>query len=144
MNSQLINFSIVPKTEKDTILEHCRGKNAKGVFLLYLESEVEQVPFLTKILAAVQLDMEQDVIVFAGSAAQTFSLSDIKESQSLTKAIIFGFSPQHIGLQVQFQKYKLYTIGGIQYLFADSLKEIESEKAKKGLLWGALQQLFAA
>ena len=142
MNSQLINFSIVPKTEKGTILAHCKGNNAKGVFLLYKESEAEQVPFLTKILAAVQLDMEQNVIVFASTETQTFSLSDIRESHSLTKAIIFGFPPQHIGLQVQFQKYQLYTIGGVQYLFADSLKEIESEKAKKGLLWGALQQMF--
>ncbi len=142
MNSQLINFKIVPKIEKDTILKDCKGNNAKGVFLLYKALETEQVPFLTKILAAVQLDMEEDVLVFAGTNTQTFSLSDISESHSLKKAIIFGFSPQHIGLQVQFQKYQLYTIGGIQYLFADSLMDIESTKTKKSLLWGALQKMF--
>ena len=142
MNSQLIDFKIIPKTEKNTILKHSKGKNAKGVFLLYNESEAEQVPFLAKILAAIQLDMEKDVIVFPSTNTQTFSLSDISESHSLKKAIIFGFPPQHIGLQVQFQKYQLYTIKGIQYLFVDSLQEIENTKAKKSLLWGALQQLF--
>ena len=142
MNSQLINFKIFPKAEKSTILKNCKGKNTKGIFLLYNESETEQVPFLAKILAAVQLDMEQDVIAFSCTETQTFSLSDINESHSLKKAIIFGFHPQHIGLQVQFQKYQLYSIGGIQYLFADSLTEIESTKAKKGLLWGVLQKMF--
>jgi len=142
MNPQLINFKIVAKVEKESILKDCKGRNAKGVFLLYKDSEAEQVPFLAKILAAVQLDMEQDVIVFPSTDTQTFSLSDISESHSFKKAIIFGFAPQHIGLQVQFQKYQLYAIKDIQYLFADSLQEIENDKAKKGLLWGALQQLF--
>ena len=86
--------------------------------------------------------MEQDVIAFSCTENQTFSLSDINASHSLKKAIIFGFNPQHIGLQVQFQKYQLYSIGGIQYLFADSLTDIESTKTKMGLLWGALQKMF--
>lgn len=143
MNSQLINFKIIPKTEKSTIITDCKGNNAKGIFLLYNASEGEQVPFLTKVLGAVQLDMKQDVLTLASPDGQSFSLSDVCADRPLKKAIIFGFSPQYIGLQVQFQKYQLYTIGEIQYLFADSLQDIESTKAKKSLLWGALQQMFA-
>ncbi len=143
MNSQLINFSIVPKTEKATILEHCKGNNAKGICLVYNASESEQLPFLAKILAAVELDMKEDVIALTSTDKQSFSLSDLSSELSFKRVIVFGFSPQHIGLQVQFQKYQIYTLGGIQYLFADNLELIESTKAKKGLLWGALQQMFA-
>ena len=142
MNSQLINFNIIPKTEKGTILKHCKGDNAKGIFLLYNISEAEQIPFLSKILAAVQLDMQRDVIALASTNAQSFSLSDVNTDLLIKKVIVFGFMPPHIGLQVQFQKYQLYTIGQIQYLFADSLEVIESTKANKTLLWGALQKMF--
>ncbi len=142
MNPQLINFSLTPKTEKATILELCQGNNAKGVCLIYNAVEIEKLPFLAKILAAVQLDIKDDVITISSTIKQSFSLSDLSDELSLKKVIIFGFSPQHIGLQVQFQKYQLYTIGSIQYLFADKLELIEQTKAKKGLLWGALQQMF--
>lgn len=142
MNSQLINFKIIAKAEIGDILEQCRGNNQKGIFLMYSKEELEQVPFLSKILAAVQLDLATDVLVLAAKSAPRFSLSDLKQHQTFDKVIIFGFSPSQLGLQLQLQPYQLYTISNTQYLFTDSLETIAASTSLKGQLWKALQLLF--
>jgi len=142
MNSQFLDFKIIKKVEKTAILAQCTGKNSKGVFLFYNEKEQEQVPFLRKILAAVQLDVVQDVLMLVGADNSSFSLNDFRADQQITKVIVFDYLPSQLGLQVSIKKYSLTSINNCQYLFADSLEKIAGDKALKGQLWSALKQLF--
>jgi len=142
MDSQFIDFKIIQKLEPEEVMTQCIGQNQKNIFLLYHQSDNGQLPFLKKILSAVQLDLDKDVLALEASHLTTFRITDIGKEQSLSKVIVFGFPPAHIGLQLQLTKYQAYNIGGYSYLFADSLQEIAGNKNLKGLLWNGLQEMF--
>lgn len=142
MNSQFLDFKIIHKEEIAAIIAQCTGLNKQGIFLLYDAKEAEQLPFLSKILAAVKLELAKDLLVLEGQTTSTFSFFDLKDQQNIGKAIIFGYAPNKLGLHLQINKYELTTINGCQFLFADTLENISTDKLLKGKLWGALKVLF--
>ena len=142
MNSQFLDFKIIHKEEITAIIDRCTGINKRKVFLLYDEKEIDQLPFLSKILAAVKLDLAQDLLVLEGDSSSTFSFFDLKEGQQIDKAIIFGYAPKFIGIHLLINKYEVTTINNCQFLFADGLEKISNDKQLKGKLWGALKGMF--
>ena len=142
MNSQFLDFKIIHKEEITSILDRCTGLNKRNVFLLYDHKEIEQLPFLSKILAAVKLDLAQDLLVLEGASSTTFSFFDLITEQSIDKAIIFDYAPTALGLHLHINKYELYTINNCQFLFADALENISNDKQLKGKLWGGLKEMF--
>jgi len=142
MNSQFLDFKIIHKEEISAILDLCTGKNQKKVFLLYDHKEANQLPFLSKILAAVKLNLTEDVLLMEGQSNSTFSFFDLKNQQQIETAIIFDYLPKHLGLHLQLNKYEVSTINNCRFLFADGLEQISNDKQLKGKLWGALKELF--
>ena len=142
MNSQFLDFKIIHKEEITTILDRCTGLNKRNVFLLYNHKEIDQIPFLTKILAAVKLDLQQDVLVLEGTSSTTFSFFDLIAEQPIEKTIVFDYAPTSLGLHLHINKYELITINNCEFLFADALEKISNDKQLKGKLWGALKKMF--
>ncbi len=143
MTAQFLDFKVISKMDATAVLEQCQGKNQKGIFLLYAKDEVEELPFLKKVLQSVQLDFDQDVLSFMGDATTSFSVSDLYQTTSITKVLVFGLPPSQIGLQLHLSKYQAYPINNRTYLFADRLPDIAANKNLKGHLWKGLQELFA-
>ena len=142
MNSQFLDFKVILKQDKEEILVTCQGQNNKGVFLFYHQDDEHQLPFLRKILQAVQLDYDKDILSLSGDTSLTFSISDILTDRATSKVIVFGFPPTQIGLHLNLPKYQAHKVGPCTYLFADALSAIEQQSNLKKLLWEGLQVLF--
>ena len=142
MNSQFLDFKIIHKEEIAVILNRCKGLNKRQVFLLYDQKEIDQLPFLSKILAAVKLDLTEDLLVLEGDSSTNFSFFELQSEQQTDKVIIFGYAPKTLGIHLLMNKYEVSTINDCQFLFADDLEQISNDKQLKGKLWGALKKMF--
>lgn len=101
----------------------------------------KQLAFLSSILKALKLELTNINLICTGS-------NDFGSYQVLTKRltpnkiILFGISPTEISLPMHFPLFQIQSFEKINYLYAPTLEEIESEKSLKMTLWKTLQQLF--
>jgi len=144
LSNQFIDFKIIDVTDTNTILSACTGSPEKGIFLSYQETDKSMEPFLSKILSAVKLDLQADVLTLEKTVDNDFSFSALSKAQSIDKALFFGIPPKAVGLQVNVQKYQPLTINGCLFLFADDLKSISEKQELKRALWGALKAIFSS
>lgn len=142
MSNQFLDFKIINITDTDTIVAACTGNPDKGIFLSYHAADKSMEPFLAKILGAVKLDLQADVLTLEKTIDNDFSFSALSKAQTIYKALFFGIDPKTVGLNVNFQKYQPFTVNGCLFLFADDLKSISENQALKKALWGALQTIF--
>ncbi|MEM6316710.1 MAG: hypothetical protein AAF960_03515 [Bacteroidota bacterium] len=144
MTNSFLDFKVINVADTAQLEKEFQGKVDKGVFICFLTEDVELIPFLTKVLGAVKLDLENDVLVLQKTPDNNFSFSSVAKAKGITKALFFGVSPKDVGFQAALKKYTLTTLGDFTILFADSLAEISNQQALKKQLWVALQQLFAS
>lgn len=143
MSNQFIDFKIINVTDSSDILSACTGSPEKGIFLSYHQADKSMEPFLAKILSAVKLDLQADVLTLEKTVDNDFSFSALSKAQSIYKALFFGIPPKAVGLNVHIQKYQPFTINGCLFLFADDLTSISEQQELKRALWGALQAIFS-
>ena len=137
---QFIDFEVYT-TPDDSIKS--TGNNKKGVIIFSLSKDTEkEIPFLTKILAAVKLNLTDDVALFSLTQNQAISLAEVLKTQQATKVLVFGAFNKDIGIHLNYQPYQPIIFNNIQFLFADDLLAIMNEKSRKAALWAALQDLF--
>jgi len=142
MSNQFLDFKIINIADTNSMLTACTGSPEKGIFLCYQASDTPMKPFLAKILAAVKLDLQTDVLTLEKTIDNDFSFSTLAKGQTIYRALFFGIAPKSVGLHLNFQKYQPFTINGCLYLFADDLKSISEKQELKRQLWGALQSIF--
>ena len=146
LNSDFLDFKLFPIAEPKILLKQSIGENNKGLLVIILEDETrpELLPFLTKILAAVQYNLEADAKVLKITNQTVFSLMNVcsQLEKEVKDVIFFGQHPKQVGLNLQVKKYQPIAIGGERILFADDLAEVHDDLEKKKLLWGCLQAIF--
>lgn len=150
MNNSFFDFKIFPIQDAKSILENGKGAGQKGtIVVIQANQEINELEaFLEKMLRAVQLDLHQDTTLLNLTTSDTFSFSELSKYQNnIKKCIVFGVSPKRLGLQFILPKYKVLQHGTIQYLFADDIQAIYTErqaggKKMSGTLWKALQTMF--
>ncbi len=119
--------------------------NQNKVFIVFLSSVEErnaQIEFLKKILAAVQLDFDKDVVACNITSPQDFGFAKIYELYHPRHFLCFGMEGSQLGFQAEIPPYSPAHIRKTNILLANDLKTIESDSSKKKLLWNALQQIF--
>ncbi|MEI6412545.1 MAG: hypothetical protein WCR52_24345 [Bacteroidota bacterium] len=131
-------------TPERSFPEMASGGFARKVFVLVLKEP--DAPgnrdFLTKILAAAQVNLEKDTLwaevsaMEAPAPAATFS---IKHPDHI---LVFGLTPEQVGLKIDAPLYRPVAFYGATWLFSEPLSVLEPDKNRKGLLWKALQQIF--
>ncbi|MDX1910615.1 MAG: hypothetical protein SFV22_03970 [Saprospiraceae bacterium] len=102
----------------------------------------ENRTFVTKVLAAAQLNLAQDTMLseIPPGEARTIA-TDLREKKPM-QVLVFGIPAEQLGLHLQTNPYQPLSFCGAQWLFADALSVIAPDKNKKTLLWGALQKMF--
>lgn len=134
-------FFFIPQR---SALETSAGGYAKMVWVLAL-AEPESAgnrAFLSKILAAANLDLEKDTLFTEIPERQPLSfINDIKRKQPL-RVLVFGLPPAQLGLTIEAPLYQPTIFYGVNWLFADALSVLEPDKSKKSRLWSALKQIF--
>lgn len=98
--------------------------------------------FLTKILGAVNLDFQKDVVLIPLTAKDHPRFSAWKTNQSIKFVLLFGTAPKAIGIQASLAKYQAKKIQDIQFLYADDLQKISEDVNAKKALWGCLKALY--
>lgn len=130
----------LPTTTEDLDLIY-EGNFEKGLLVIYetnyLESELRE--FLFNILGAVKYSLK-DIALCSAQSIEEISQSKIDELAP-TKILIFG-KLNHKLSQIKHQDYEIKNEEGIEYLFANDLSSIFSNKEFKKLLWNKLKILF--
>jgi hypothetical protein len=97
---------------------------------------------LIKILGAVGVSIEQvDLIVFNHS--QSLDYQSIMSQKVTSNFISFGIGMSKLGWSMLLAPYQINKIEGINFLLADTLKDIEVSQNLKKSLWGALKGMFS-
>ncbi len=99
-------------------------------------------PFLSKILAAAQLNLAQDALLVEIPADRPFALLPALKSKQPAHVLVFGLSPESLGLALQIALYQPFTFYDSTFCFADKLSLLEPDKTRKAQLWRALQTMF--
>jgi hypothetical protein len=66
----------------------------------------------------------------------------IRKKIPFSKAMIFGLSPQQLGLFKKISTFQPTNTGGVQWLFAPELSKIMADKRLKGALWEGMKEVF--
>ena len=131
--------SLVFKTADKTLSEHGAGGFAKQI--LVLSAADGGKAFIQKVLGAANLDLAADAIYMeADDQIPVNCFSGLPDTPAFV--LVFGLSPQQIGLSVQLSAYQPVQIRNTTWLFADATQVLEPNKDKKGQLWAALKALF--
>lgn len=146
LNYDFMNIKLFPLAEPSVLLQQTVGENEKGLLVVIFEEETrtELVPFLTKILGAVQYDLARDAQTIKITNKTVFSLMNLCNhlDKEVNQVLFFGQSPKQVGLNLNVQKYQSVVIGGKKILFADDLAVIHDDTELKKALWGSLQAMF--
>jgi len=106
------------------------------------EDHTANINLLEKILGAVKYNLNDDCQLICLKPNQSVSFSGIDKQGGFKNALIFGPISRKLGLNFDFKWYYPIEHNGCKFLFANHLSVIQSDKAHKGALWGALQEMF--
>lgn len=98
--------------------------------------------FLKKILAATRLNLDQDTLFASVPPGEPISILPLLKQKHAGTILVFGLTPGQTGIQANIPLYLPQIFYGATFLFADALSVLEPDKARKGQLWQALQQIF--
>lgn len=132
---------LVPDTALPT---HTEGGFARRI-LVVIAAEPEAPdtrPFLTKILAAANLHLQQDALLAEIPEGAPVALLSILKAKQPTHVLVFGLQPEALGLALQTSLYQPFHFYNTSFLFAEKLSLLEPDKTRKGQLWRALQAMF--
>ena len=148
-NNRFIDFPIFQATEYNAHSGSRRGENQRKILILFAaEEDTEEFnAFLAKILAAVNLDLQKDVLLLPFPEGEQIHLSSILRQEEVATVMVFGISLNSLGVHLATPLYHPLASGSIRWLLAHSLTDIHAErqqggKQKAGALWRALQSLF--
>jgi len=144
LNYQFLDFQIFAVEDKAVLLEKCSGKNEKKLLIVCLSSDkkVEATTFLQKILGALHLDIQKDVLLLEITPREQFSFIELCRNADIETAIFFGVKPHRAGLNLNARPYHLLRFAGKTFLFADDLQKLQANLPLKKALWQGLQELF--
>lgn len=127
-----------------TVLDKAEGGFARNLLVLMLEEPQAAAnrEFLTKVLAAANLNLSQDALLAEIPTHEPRNLAPVLQSHQPKQVLIFGLSAAQLGLSFEVQAYQPVQFYGCTWLFADKLSTLEPDKTKKSQLWTALKQIF--
>lgn len=149
MNVQLLNIELIDIADSEVLAARCQGQNAKKTLLVFQVSDNEEElrSFLSKVLAAAQLDLVKDVLSLSVTPDEKISFSGLCQHFDIQTLIAFGLSPEQMGIHFKINLYDMLSYNGQKYVFADDLTAIYEERQQGGKrmsseLWKVLQNLF--
>jgi len=103
--------------------------------------------FLEKVLQAVGYQLYEDTASIQVTSDQKLSLTQVLRVHSCAHVLLFGLSPQNLGIHLELPKYVPVRHGVQHYMLADDLEAIYEERQKGGkkmsaALWNMLKQMF--
>ena len=94
--------------------------------------QVSNRDFLSKVLAAVQLNLEKDTLFAEIPVSLPLHFSTDLKNKTPEQVLVFGLPPAQLGLNIQAPLYFPVSFYGVTWLFADALEVLEPDKPGKG------------
>lgn len=150
MNNTFDNFNLIAVPDLAQVQNLGKGAHEKGLIIFWESALVETQDleqFLSKILTAVQFNLQNDAFLIQLKPNQKIPFTSINHLKPNQYLISFGIEPNRLGLHFTFLKYQNFKHQTIKYLFADDLQAIfeerqRGEKQMSAALWKALKRLF--
>ncbi|MEM7105100.1 MAG: hypothetical protein AAF502_18330 [Bacteroidota bacterium] len=101
------------------------------------------VGLLTKICQSVGLELGSNTTHINIKPETRFKFNKLPKSLKLKRLIVFGPTPDDLGMRLEIKSYQLVKWNTVDLIFVDSLGIIKEDVEKKKLLWSLLKQLFA-
>lgn len=112
--------------------------NNKKVVVISKPIEAQSEQFLQKILAAVQLDLNKDVLL----TQQPVLYKQLDVAAPVQSTVVFGYTPVELSLHIDVKPYQIIQFKQKRLLFVHELNQIAADIDKKKMLWQQLQILF--
>lgn len=122
------------------------GSNQKHITILVNADDAtflsdKSFIFLTGVLTACRLNVADVAIIniHQSNNIHYLSLNAVTRPQI---ALLFGISPQEIGLPLHFPHFQVQPFNNTTYVCAPPLDNIEADKPLKAKLWASLKSVF--
>ena len=145
MNSIIVNSDIFAFGSPQELSAHAVGDHQKGLLIFLRQAdEAQHLAFLTKILSAIKYQLDQDCCRYVLADHHQLAIHSVPQLADARHILLFGISPQQLGLQFECPFYEPITIAQRTYLQSHSLESLQApeHKAWKVALWQCLQQIF--
>ena len=150
MNNAFDNFNLIAVPDLEQVQNIGIGAHQKGLIIFWesaLTDTQELEQFLSKILSAVQFNLQSDTFLIKLKPDQKIPFTSINYLKPSQYLVSFGIAPTRLGLHFNVQKYQDFQHQQIKYLFTDDLQAIfeerqRGEKQMSAALWKALKRLF--
>lgn len=122
------------------------GSNQKQITIVVNTSEApfitdKSFSFLTGVLSACKLNMA-DVAIFNMHQSPGLDYNSVNTTAHPVVTLLFGVSPQEIGLPLQFPHFQVQRYNHVTYTWAPDLDSVEKDKQIKTQLWTSLKTIF--
>ncbi len=122
------------------------GSNQKHITILVNESNAvfltdTSLAFLTGILNACKLNMSDVAVINIGQSANNHYTA-ISSATLPGIMLLFGVSPQEIGLPLSFPHFQIQPFDNTTYVCAPHLANIRDDQSLKAKLWASLKSVF--
>ncbi|MBL7807921.1 MAG: hypothetical protein JNN28_08915 [Saprospiraceae bacterium] len=140
----LFNQELIYIAAEKTALSNAEGNFARKVAVLALQepSSAANREFLTKVLAAANLNLTQDTLLAEIPAQEPVCIAPDLQQRKPGHILVFGISPAQLGLSIQISLYQPTAFYGATWLFADALSTLEPDKNRKSQLWNGIKTMF--
>ncbi len=141
---ELLEGQLIDLSKQRDVSNEVTGANGKKVLvvLVGVPRDSSLFQYLTKIIAAVDLDIEKDVGLLTLTNDEAFSFSGLTGKMTIDKAVFFNVPPKRAGLNINYIKYQPLSLQNRRLLFADDLGTIQGSKELRLALWNALKAMF--
>lgn len=137
-------LSVFQVDDFNNIKEQISGQNQHKclVILPITDDNENNATLLSKIFAAVQLDLENDLTIYRWKVDDKPSLIQFLAEYPFTTCIIFGVPPLSLGLKMNMIPWKIIHLKEFSLLYCESLTKIAADQTLKKYLWDNLKQLW--
>ncbi len=118
-------------------------KSQRPVFIVCTHFEkIDLQDFISKILQAIKIDMNKDAHIWNVTEQQWPQWRDVLSYSQPKFCFFFGEKSSKMGLHINLNSYEWKKFKDIDFLLADSLDLLYSNKDAKLALWNQLQLKF--
>lgn len=136
-------FSIPIYTDNTKRIERVYDNDKSNVFVFLKKRDYspENKDLLKKILAAVQVNLEENVKLLLLNPDDDAYVVDEMDFSVKNHFFAFGLNAKRLGLQSKTIPYKWMKLDNLSILFSHTLTDLQKNVSYKKRLWGELQKM---
>lgn len=122
------------------------GDGSKHMLLIARKDDLEGaggLPLLTKIIKAIQYDIDTDCLLLSLPARATmYNVASLIEEQQISDVVTFGVNPKDLGMNIHAKLYQPMIFEQYRFLLSHKVTEMDGNRDFKMRLWKCLQQFY--